>query len=100
MPICGRVVSKPGFGTFAEATRLGVPIVSLTRDDFAEAAFLLEGITNYHQHQILTPKEFFAGNWDFLNEIPQQPKQSQPVSKDGNEAIAKAVIDYLQQQKN
>ncbi|MER3590300.1 MAG: glycosyl transferase, partial [Mastigocladus sp. ERB_26_1] len=40
MPICGRIVSKPGFSTFAEATRLGVPIVSITRDDFAEAAFL------------------------------------------------------------
>jgi hypothetical protein len=96
MPICGRVVSKPGFGTFAEATRLGVPIVSVTREDFAEAAFLLEGITNYNQHQILTPTEFFASNWDFLNQVPQQPKLSQPVPKDGNEAIAKAVIEYLQ----
>jgi hypothetical protein len=26
MPICGRVVSKPGFSTFAEAVKLGVPI--------------------------------------------------------------------------
>ncbi len=96
MPICGRVVSKPGFGTFAEATRLGVPIVSVTRDDFAEAAFLLEGITNYNQHQILTPSEFFLGDWDFLHQPPQQPKQSQPIAKDGNEAIAAAVIKYFQ----
>ena len=96
MPICGRVVSKPGFGTFSEATRLGLPIVSVTRDDFAEAAFLLEGIANYNQHQIVTPSEFFQGNWDFLNQPPQQPKQSQPIDKDGNEAIAHAVIDYFQ----
>jgi hypothetical protein len=95
MPICGRVVSKPGFSTFAEATRLQVPIVSVTRDEFAEAAFLLEGITNYNQHQILTPSEFFQGTWDFLNQPPNQPKQSQLIAKDGNETIAHAVLNYL-----
>ena len=95
MPICGRVVSKPGFSTFAEATRLQVPIVSVTRDEFAEAAFLLEGITNYNQHQILTPSEFFQGTWDFLSQPPNQPKQSQPIAKDGNETIAQAVLNYL-----
>ncbi|MBP5972056.1 glycosyl transferase [Brasilonema sp. CT11] len=96
MPICGRVVSKPGFSTFAEATRLNVPIVSVTRDEFAEAAFLLEGISNYNLHQILKPSEFFQGTWDFLNQPPNQPKQSQLIAKDGNETIAHAVVDYLQ----
>ncbi|MEI2583368.1 glycosyl transferase [Scytonema sp. PRP1] len=95
MPICGRVVSKPGFSTFAEATRLQVPIVSVTRDEFAEAAFLLEGITNYNQHQILTPSEFFQETWDFLNQPPNQPKQSLPIAKDGNDTIAQAVFNYL-----
>ncbi|KAB8318036.1 glycosyl transferase [Tolypothrix campylonemoides VB511288] len=95
MPICARVLSKPGFSTFAEATRLQVPIVSVTRDEFAEAAFLLQGITNYNQHQILTPSEFFQGTWDFLNQPPNQPKQSQPIAKDGNETIAQAVLNYL-----
>ncbi|GAB1538041.1 glycosyl transferase [Scytonema sp. NUACC21] len=98
MPVCGRVVSKPGFSTFAEATKLGLPIVSVTRDDFAEAACLLDGISNYNPHQILTPSEFFQGNWDFLNHPPQPPKQSQPVAKDGNETIAHDVINYLQRE--
>lgn len=96
MPICGRVVSKPGFSTFAEAVKLGVPIVSMTRDDFAESTFLIEGITNYSQHQIVTSAEFFQGNWDFLNQSPQPPQQSQPIAIDGNEAIADAVIKYFQ----
>ncbi|WGV26781.1 glycosyl transferase [Halotia branconii] len=95
MSICGRVISKPGYGTFAEATRLGIPLVTIPRDDFAEAAFLLEGIVNYHQHQILTPTEFFHGTWDFLHQQPQKPKQSQGVAKDGNEAIAQAIIRYF-----
>ncbi|MER3493731.1 MAG: glycosyl transferase [Mastigocladus sp. ERB_26_2] len=95
MPICGRIVSKPGFSTFAEATRLGVPIVSITRDDFAEAAFLLTGISQYNQHQILTPSEFFDSNWDFLLKPLQQPLSSEPVAKDGNEAIAHEVLSFV-----
>ena len=95
MPICGRVVSKPGYGTFSETAKLDIPLVTIPRDDFAEAKFLLEGMINHNQHQILTPREFFAGNWDFLHETPEAAKQSQPLAKDGNEAIAQAVIDYL-----
>ncbi|MDF5727655.1 MAG: glycosyl transferase [Rhizonema sp. PD38] len=99
MPICGRVISKPGFGTFAEATRQSVPVVSITRDDFAEAAFLLEGIENYNQHQILTPSEFFQGTWDFLKQLTQQPKLPQTIAMDGNEVIALAAINYLKNAK-
>jgi hypothetical protein len=92
MPLCGRVVSKPGYGTFAEATKLDVPIVTIPRDDFAEAAFLLDGITNYNHHQILAPNELFQETWDFLHHPPQPPRQTQPIAKDGNQSIAEAVI--------
>lgn len=95
MPICGRIVSKPGYGTFSEATLLDVPVVTIPRDDFAEAAFMLAGITNYNHHQIITGSEFFQGDWDFLYQLPQPPKQTQVINKDGNETIAKAVIDYF-----
>jgi hypothetical protein len=95
MPICGRVVSKPGYGTFSEATRLQIPVVTIPRDDFAEAAFMLAGITNYNHHQILTAPEFFQGDWDFLYQSPQPPKQTEAIDKNGNETIAKTVIDYL-----
>lgn len=95
MPICGRIISKPGYGTFSEATLLDVPVVTIPRDDFAEAAFMLAGITNYNHHQIITASEFFQSDWDFLYQLPQPPKQTQVINKDGNETIAKAVIDYF-----
>ncbi|OSO93968.1 glycosyl transferase [Cylindrospermopsis raciborskii CENA303] len=97
MPICGKIVSKPGYSTFAEAILLGVPIITIPRDEFAEGVFLLEGIENYHHHQIIHPRELFGGDWDFLHESPQPPKQSQPIDKNGNETLAKAVINYLQE---
>jgi len=95
MPICSRVVSKPGYGTFSEAARLEIPIVTITRDDFAESAFLLDGITDYHYHQILSPSEFFQSNWDFLHLQPQPPQKDQVIAPDGNQAIASAVINYF-----
>lgn len=91
MPVCGKVVSKPGFGTFAEATKLGVPIISVTRDNFAEATFLLEGIKNYNYHQILTPAELFESSWEFLKQPLKEPCCKEKIGIDGNEVIAKAV---------
>lgn len=95
MPLCRCVVSKPGFSTFSEACRLQVPIVSLTREGFAESPILLEGIQNSAYHRIITEREFFQGNWDFLAEPLRPPRHSDPIAKDGTEAIARAVVDYF-----
>ncbi|MCL1465938.1 glycosyl transferase [Argonema galeatum] len=95
LPFCGRVISKPGYSTFSEALRLEVPIVSLTREGFAESPLLLEGIQNYAYHQIVTPSEFFGGSWEFLHQPLQPPRQSQQLAKDGTEAIAFAIVNYF-----
>jgi len=95
MPLCDRVISKPGYGTFSEACRLGVPLISLTRNDFAEAALLLDGIQNYSSHRILPPADFFQSNWEFLHEPMLPPRKQEAIATNGNEAIAQAVIDYF-----
>jgi len=95
MPLCGKIMCKPGYSTFAEAMRLDVPIVSITRADFAEARLLLEGIKNYSEHQIIQAEEFFAGNWDFLKLTPEKPLQKIALAKNGTEKIAQEIVDYL-----
>jgi hypothetical protein len=95
MPICHCVISKPGFSTFSEACRLNLPIISITRDDFAEAAVLLNATQDYVPTQILQPAEFFTGNWDFLHQPFQSPRQPNAPKPDGNVAIAEAVINFL-----
>jgi hypothetical protein len=99
MPLCGRLVSKPGFSTFSEALILDVPIVSLLREDFAEARVLLEGIQNYADHQIITANDFFQGNWEFLQQTMTPPRQTSNLAKDGTETIAIEVINYLTSSK-
>jgi len=96
MPCCGRVVSKPGFSTFAEALRLGAPIVSLTRNDFAEVPLLLDGIQNYGQHQVITPEAFFRGPWEFLHQPLDPPRRSEKLDPNGHQAIATAIVSHFQ----
>jgi hypothetical protein len=96
MPLCGRVISKPGYSTFAEALRLEVPIVSLTRSGFAESPLLMEGIQNYAYHQIIQPSEFFAPSWEFLYKPLQSPRRTEPLDKGGSLAIAQAIVNYFQ----
>ncbi|WP_416676328.1 glycosyl transferase [Egbenema bharatensis] len=95
MPLCSQVVSKPGYSTFAEACRMNVPVVTIPRDDFAEGPVLTEGIRKYNRHRVLTPTEFFEGDWNFLQEPPYPPEQPEPLPKDGNEVVARAIVEYL-----
>jgi hypothetical protein len=95
MPICDRVVSKPGYSTFAEALRLNVPIVSINRTGFAETPLLLNGIQDYGWHQILSSDDFWGSTWDFIETPLQPPRVSDTLPKNGAEAIATEIIDYL-----
>jgi predicted glycosyltransferase len=95
MPLCGRIISKPGYSTFAEALRLDVPIVSILRDGFAESPILLNGLQHYGYHQIITPAEFFERDWQFLHRSLQPPRSSLNLAKDGTDVIARAVADFL-----
>jgi hypothetical protein len=95
MPLCGRVVSKPGYSTFAEACRLEVPIATLTRTGFAEASLLLNGIQDVAHHQILNAQAFLAGDWSFLEQPCTPPRTATRLAKDGNGAIAQAVVNQL-----
>ncbi|MEO0756851.1 MAG: glycosyl transferase [Cyanobacteria bacterium J06648_16] len=95
MPVCDRVVSKPGFSTFSEACRLDKGIVTLPREGFVEAQLLLDGIRTHARHQVIAPAAFFAGDWSFLSAPLEPPAIANGLEKDGNGAIATAILDSL-----
>jgi hypothetical protein len=95
MPICRCVVSKPGYSTFSEACRLNLPIVSITRDDFAEAAVLLEATKTYVPHRIIQPAEFFSDDWNFLQQPFHPARQPDVPRSDGNADVAQAILDFF-----
>jgi hypothetical protein len=96
MPLCDLVVSKPGYCTYAEALKLQIPIISLTRSGFAESEIILNGMQDYGHHQVISPDQFFTDNWDFLHQPLQPPRVNSKLATDGNHAIATAIINYLE----
>ncbi|AFY94686.1 hypothetical protein [Chamaesiphon minutus] len=95
MPLCDRVISKPGYCTYAEALKLQVPIVSITRAGFAESEIILNGMQDYGYHQVIEPEDFFAPNWDFLHRPLQPPRLTTKIATDGNRTIASSIVKYL-----
>ncbi len=94
-PLCGLVVSKPGYTTYAEAMMANVPIATIQRQGFAESAKLLDGLQDHSPHQIITDQDFFHGQWDFMNQPIQTARTGQAYRNDGTETIAQAVVQYL-----
>ena len=95
MPLCDRVVSKPGYSTYAEALKLQTPIISLTRSGFAESEIILNGMQDYGYHQVISPDQFFTTNWDFLSQPLQPPRVNTKLATDGNQSIANSIVNYL-----
>lgn len=96
MPLCGRMVCKPGYSTFSEACRLGVPVITITREDFAEGPVLVNGMQDHSWHRVLSPDEFFRQDWTFLTEPLNPPRTDISLPTNGNTQIAEAVVAYLQ----
>jgi hypothetical protein len=94
-PLCGLVVSKPGYTTYAEATIADLPVATIPRSGFAESAIIQQGLQDHSWHQLIDSADFFAGNWDFLQRPMLPPRQGHGLPKDGTESIAQAVVDYL-----
>jgi hypothetical protein len=95
MPLCDRVVSKPGYSTYAEALKLDIPIISLTRSGFAESEVILNGMQDYSYHQVISPDQFFNTNWDFLDRPLQPPRVNTKLATDGNHSIASSIVNYF-----
>ncbi len=95
MPICDRIVSKPGYSTLAEAYRTGVPFICLTRDGFLEAQTLIAGVQDYMQHLVISPAQFYQTNWEFLRSPLIAPLKTPNLETNGEVAIAQAVQAFF-----
>lgn len=97
MVVCDRLITKPGYGTLAEALRVNIPVICLTREGFLEAQTLIAGVRNYAHHLIISPQEFYESDWEFLNLPFQAPEllNGSELDMHGEQAIATAVLDLF-----
>ncbi|MGK7913412.1 MAG: glycosyl transferase [Synechococcus sp.] len=88
---CDQAVVKPGYGTFAEVLRLGVPVRCITRPNFAEAALLMDGLRRHGHHQILENDRIKGDSWSWLKEKFVEPIDTKPIDTNGNSTIAREL---------
>ncbi|MEB3234225.1 MAG: hypothetical protein VKM98_02255 [Cyanobacteriota bacterium] len=63
MPLCSRLITKPGYSSFCEALSQDLGIHLVARDGFAEAAVLQNDLKNHGWHRLLSREAFMAGAW-------------------------------------
>lgn len=87
MPLCSRVITKPGYSTFCEAMAMGLGVHLVHRDGFAEAQVLEEALQRHAPHRLLSRGQLEQGDWQL--DLPLMPASGAGLSPDGAEQAAR-----------
>jgi hypothetical protein len=89
MPLCGRLITKPGYSSFCEAISQGLGIHLVAREGFAEAAVLERDLQRHGWHRLLSRRAFASGDWQL--DQPLIDPRIGPLPSGGSEDAATAV---------
>ena len=89
MPLCSRLITKPGYSSFCEAMGQGLAIHAVHRDGFAEAAVLELALQRHGQHRLLSQEQLRQGDWE-LDQEPLAPLVG-PLESDGAQTAARTL---------
>jgi len=95
MPLCSRLITKPGYSSFCEALSQGIGIHLVRRSGFAEAPVLEAELRRHGHHRLLEPKAFERGEWE-LDRPLLAPSES-PLPCDGAATAARALVGLAEQ---
>ena len=90
MPLCSRLITKPGYSSFCEAFSQGIGIHLVRRSGFAEAPVLEADLRRHGFHRLLEPQAFEAGLWEL--DQPLYPPSAKPLAADGAAVAAQALV--------
>ncbi|MBM5795144.1 MAG: hypothetical protein FJ049_03335 [Cyanobacteria bacterium M_surface_7_m2_037] len=94
MPLCGRILTKPGYSTFCEAMAAGIGIHLVRREGFAEAPVLEEALQQHGWHRLLSREQLERGDWQL--DQPLLPPRGGPLPSDGAEQAAAVILATAQ----
>ena len=81
------VLTKPGYGTFAEAACAGVPVLYVPRDDWPEQPYLVDWLQQNGVCREVTNEQLRRGNLlAELEQLWEQPKPKVPSARGAAEA--------------
>ncbi|MDD5057814.1 MAG: hypothetical protein PHQ60_08070 [Sideroxydans sp.] len=88
------VLTKPGYGTFAEAACNGVPVLYVSRGEWPEQAYLVEWLQQHGVCREVTGEQFIGGDLaEALRLLWNMPKPPVPGASGAQEAAA--IIEKL-----
>ncbi len=83
------VLTKPGYGTFAEAACAGVPVLYVSRGDWPEQPYLVEWLQEFGVCREVTNEQLISGNLsEALQQLWEQPLPEAPIASGAVEAAA------------
>jgi len=89
MPLCSRLITKPGYSSFCEAMSQGLGIHLVAREGFAEAAVLQRDLENHGLHRLLSREAFARGDWQL--DQPLLAPRLGPLPGGGSDQAAAAI---------
>jgi hypothetical protein len=87
MPLCSRVITKPGYSTFCEAMTMGLGVHLVHRDGFAEAQVLEAALQRHAPHRLLSRAQLEQGDWQL--DRPLVPASGAGLNPDGPQQAAR-----------
>ncbi|MBV2350967.1 hypothetical protein KUL97_04500 [Synechococcus sp. HK05] len=90
MPLCSRLLTKPGYSTFCEALAAGIGVHLVRREGFAEAPVLEEALQRHGWHRLLSREQLEQGDWQLDQPLLQPSAQALPA--DGADQAAAVIL--------
>lgn len=88
-------ITKPGYGSFAEAACNGVPVLYISRDDWPEQTCLAEWLPQHVPCAAIGTEQFALGEFmDALNRLLSAPRP-RPLAPSGIEQAADIIEPFL-----
>ncbi|MBK1617609.1 hypothetical protein CKO42_03900 [Lamprobacter modestohalophilus] len=92
---CDALITKPGYGTFAEAACNGIPVLSVERQDWPESRWLVDWLAQQVPLREISARDFAAGQiHEPLAELLAEGI-AEPVAPTGVAEAAELLIDLL-----
>lgn len=92
---CDLLLTKPGYGAFAEAAASGVPVLFVRRDDWPEQPYLIDWLRTHGRGLGIDAAQATRGDFDDeLRALLLQAKPA-PVSATGNLQAAECLLQLV-----
>ncbi|MBK5967631.1 MULTISPECIES: hypothetical protein [Thiorhodovibrio] len=96
---CDAMITKPGYGSFAEAACHGIPVLYVPRDDWPETQALIDWLRHQVPTDVIATERLARGDIvEPLETLLEQTRQSnhKPVAPTGIDQTLKHLLPWLQ----